>query len=175
LGKHSSPLDKRLEILDAACKEASTTHAKAAQTVKERIGTKFTPWKVGAKVWLDSRNLKINFPSRKLAPRREGPFEISQVISPYAYHLRLSPTWKMHGVFHTSLLSPYKETPEFGPNFIPQPSELIDGEEEYEVETICAHQGSPGRRQYLVSWKGYSRAEDTWEPESHLDHAHFIL
>jgi len=55
----------------------------------------------------------------------------------------------------------YKETPEFGPNFIPQPSELIDGEEDYEVETICAHRGSPGQRQYLVSWKGYSCAEDT--------------
>ena len=81
----------------------------------------------------------------------------------------------MHRVFHASLLSPYKETPEFGPNFIPQPSELIDGEEEYEVETIHAHRGSPGQRQYLVSWKGYSHAEDTWEPESHLGHARFIL
>jgi len=143
--------------------------------VKEQIGAKFTLWKVGAKVWLDSRNLKINFPSRKLAPRREGPFEISQVISPYAYRLRLPPTWKMHGIFHASLLSPYRETPEFGLNFISQPSTLIEGEEEYEVETIHAHRGSPGQRQYLVSWKGYSHAEDTWEPESHLAHARFVL
>jgi len=50
----------------------------------------------------------------------------------------------MHGIFHASLPSPYKETPEFGPNFIPQPSKLIDGEEEYKVETIHAHRGSPG-------------------------------
>jgi len=69
IGKTFFPaLDKQLKILDAAYKEASTAHAKAAQAVKERIGTKFTPWKVGAKVWLDFRNLKINFPSRKLAP-----------------------------------------------------------------------------------------------------------
>jgi len=176
IGKTFFPaLDKRLELLDAARKEASAAHAKAAQAVKERIGAKFTPWKVGTKVWLDSRNLKINFPSRKLAPRREGPFEISQVISPYAYHLRLPPTWKIHGVFHASLLSPYKETPEFGPNFLPLPSTVIEGEEEYEVDTIRAHRGAPGRRQYLVSWKGYSRTEDTWEPESHLVHARFIL
>jgi len=79
-------LDKRLKILDAAHKEASATHAKATQAVKERIGMKFTPWKVEAKVWLDSQNLKINFPSRKLAPRREGPFKISQIIPPYTYH-----------------------------------------------------------------------------------------
>jgi len=56
-------LDKRLKLLDAARKEAMAAHAKAAQAVNERIGAKFTPWKVEAKVWLDSRNLKINFPS----------------------------------------------------------------------------------------------------------------
>jgi len=49
----------------------------------------------------------------------------------------------MHGVFHAFLLSSYKETPEFGPNFIPLPSELIKGEEEYKVDTIRAHRGSP--------------------------------
>jgi len=81
----------------------------------------------------------------------------------------------MHGVFHTLLLSSYKETPEFSPNFTPQPSKFIDGEEEYEVETIRAHQRSFGRRQYLVSWKGYSCAEDTWESELHLENARFLL
>jgi len=62
-----STLDKCLKLLDAAHKEASTTHAKAAQAVKEWIGMKFTPRKVGVKVWLNSHNLKINFPSQKLA------------------------------------------------------------------------------------------------------------
>ena len=145
IGKTFFPaLNKRLELLDAAHKEASTAHAKAAQAVKDWIGMKFTPWKVGAKVWLDSCNLKINFPSQKLAPRQEGLFKISQVISPYAYHLLLPPTWKMHGIFHASLLSPYKETPEFSLNFILQPSELIEGKEEYEVDNIHIHRGSPG-------------------------------
>jgi len=176
IGKTFFPaLNKQLELLDAAHKKTSTAHTKAAQAVKERIGMKFTPWKVGAKVWLDSCNLKINFPSRELAPQQEGPFEISQVISPYTYRLRLPLIWKMHDVFHALLLSPYKETPEFSPNFIPQPSELIKGEEEYEVDNICAHKGSPGQQQYLVSWKGYSHAKGTWESKSHLDNACFLL
>jgi len=69
IGKTFFPtLDKQLELLTAARAKAAAAHAKAAQAVKERIGAKFTPWKVGAKVWLDSCNLKINFPSRKLAP-----------------------------------------------------------------------------------------------------------
>jgi len=64
IGKMFFPtLNKRLKLLDAARKEATAAHTKAPQTVKEQIGAKFTPWKVGAKVWLDSCNLKINFPS----------------------------------------------------------------------------------------------------------------
>ena len=170
-----STLDKWLELLDATCKEATTAHAKVAQAIKEQIGMKLISWKIGAKIWLDSHNLKINFPSRKLAPWWEGLFEISQVISPYAYCLHLYPTWKIHKDFHAFLLSSFTKTPEFSPNFIPQSSELIQWEEEYKVDTICAHQGFPGQWQYLVSWKGYSCAEDTWEPESDLGHASFIL
>jgi len=39
-------------------------------------------------------------------------------------------------VFHTSLLTPYKETNEHGTNFLEPPPELIKGEEEWEVEQI---------------------------------------
>jgi len=50
----------------------------------------------------------------------------------------------MYRVFHALLLSLYKETPEFGPNFISLPSKLIEEEEEYEVDLIRVHRGSPG-------------------------------
>ena len=69
---------------------------------------KFTPWKVGDKVWLEGRNLRLHYPTKKLAPQQEGPFKISHVISPLAYRLQLPPTWKIHDVFHASLLSTYQ-------------------------------------------------------------------
>ena len=143
--------------------------------MKERITSKFTPWKVGDNVWLEGKNLRLHYPTRKLAPRQEGPFEISHVISPLAYRLRLLLTWKIHDVFHASLLSTYRETAEHGPNYANPPPEEIEGEEEYEIAEILSHQGSPGRRSYLVSWKGYSSAENTWEPEWNLQHAQTIL
>ena len=62
-----------------------------------------------------------------------------------------------------------------GPNFASPPPEEIDGEEEYEVADILSHQGSPDRQTYLVSWKGYSSAENTWEPEMNLQHAQTLL
>ena len=139
--------------------------------MKKRISSKFCPWKSGDKIWLEGRNLKLHYPSKKLAPRREGPFEIDQVISPVAYKLWLPPTWKIHDVFHTSLLLSYREILEHGPNFSNPPPDLIRGEEEYEIDKILSNCGTWGQRQYLVSWKGYSAVENTWEPEGNLQHA----
>jgi hypothetical protein len=176
IGKMFLPaLESRLSELEEARKEALAAHEKAQRTMRERISSKFCPWKVGDKVWLEGRNLRLRYPSRKLAPRREGPFEIAQVISPVAFRLRLPPTWKIHDVFHTSLLMSYKETAEHGPNYSNPPGDLISGEEEFELDQILSHRGTRGRRQYLVSWKGYSAAENTWEPEGNLKYAQTIL
>jgi hypothetical protein len=51
----------------------------------ERITQKFIPFKKGDEVWLNSKNLKLPYPMRKLAPKREGPFPIIEVISPLSY------------------------------------------------------------------------------------------
>ena len=176
IGKTFIPaLETHLKELEDSRKEALAAHEKAQRTIKEQIFSKFRLWKSGDKVWLEERNLKLCYPSKKLAPRREGPFEIIQVISPVAYKLRLLPTWKIHDVFHTSLLSSYKETLEHGPNFSNPPPDLIGGEEEYKINKILSHHGTRGRRQYLVSWKGYSAAENMWEPEGNLQHTQTLL
>ena len=126
-------------------------------------------------MWLEGKNLRLHYLTKKLAPKWEGPFEISQVVSLLAYRLRLPPTWKIHNIFHTSLLSTYRETAEHGPSFINPPPEEIDSKEEYKVAEILSHSGSPGRQSYLVSWKGYSSMENTWEPKRNLQHAQTVL
>ena len=168
-------LENCLTTLDKARKEALAAQETARQIMRERVTWTFSPWKVGDKVWLEATNLRLQYPSRKLAPQRLGPFERSQVLSPIVYRLRLPPTWKVHNVFHTSLLSPYKQTDTHGPNFSTPPPDLIGSEEEYKVETIISHKGSPGHRKYLTAWKGYPSSENTWEPESNLRHASEIL
>ena len=126
-------------------------------------------------MWLEATNLCLNYPSRKLAPKQQGPFEISQVLSPLTYHLCLPPTWKIHDVFHAFLLFSYKETEAHGPNFLKPPPDLIGTEEEYEVKQIVSHHGTSGRCRYLTTWKGYPLLENTWEPKSNLQHAAKIL
>ena len=121
-------------------------------------------YKTGDQVWLEGRNLRIDRPSVKLAPKRYRPFKIRKVLSPVTYQLTLPPQWKIHDVFHADLLTPYHETELHGPNFTRPPPDLIDGEEEYEVEEILqSRRFGRGRRvQYLVKWKGYPESENQW-------------
>jgi Chromo (CHRromatin Organisation MOdifier) domain len=68
-------------------------------------------------------------------------------------------------MFHTSLLTSYKETEEHGENFTQPPLELIKGQEEYEVEQVlnlrCVR--CMKKLQYLLWWKGYSCTHDSWQ------------
>ena len=169
IGKTFLPaLENCMITLEEARKEVVAAHETTCRIMRERSTQKFTPWKVGDKVWLEATNLHLRYPSRKLSPKRQGPFEIAQVLSPLTYHLWLLSTWRIHNVFHTTLLSPYKETATHGPNFVSPPPVMIGSEEEYEVDRIVSHKGSPGRRKYLTTWKGYLLSENTWEPESNL-------
>jgi Chromo (CHRromatin Organisation MOdifier) domain/Integrase zinc binding domain len=122
-------------------------------------------WTTGQFVWLEGKNLPLPHGTAKLAPRRHGPFKITEIISPVTVRLELPPQWNIHSVFHNNLLTPYTETPSHGPNFTRPPPDLIDGEEEYEVEQIRSHRtwGRSRTLQYLIKWKGYPESDNTWE------------
>jgi hypothetical protein len=78
-------------------------------------------------------------------------------------------------VFHVDLLTPYIETDFHGPNYTRPPPDLIDGEEEYEVESILkSRRYGRGRKvQYLVKWKGYTDSDNEWVnwDDMHADEA----
>ena len=118
----------------------------------------------GDLVWLEGRNLHLDRPAIKLAPKRHGPFKVTRVLSPITYQLELPPQWKIHEVFHIDLLTPYRETNIHGPNFAQPPPDLVNGEEEYEVEEILDSRKHGRRRkvQYLVKWKGYPSSDNQW-------------
>ena len=129
------------------------------------------PFAIGSKVWLEVTNLKL--PSNltpKLAPKHYGPFKVTAQVSKVAYCLLLPTHWKIHNVFHASLLTPYCETDHHSPNFLEPPPDIIEGEPEWEVEKILQERtfGQWKKKQYLVQWKGYSPSHDEWIPEEDL-------
>ena len=123
---------------------------------------------MGDKVWLKGRNLTTTHPTAKLAPRHYGPFPITRVISRTSYQLALPPQWKIHNVFHATLLTPYKETTLNGSRNQEPAPELINGQPEWEVEQILRVRRYQRQVQYLIRWKGFSEAHDSWEPASNV-------
>jgi hypothetical protein len=160
-----SPLPQvtlRLEQLKQAQDTAQQLMIKAQQSwVKHHDMPKY---KEGDQVWLEGKNLRINQPTAKLAPRRHGPFKVIKVLSPVSYQLALPTQWSIHPVFHIDLLTPYRETITHGPNYQHPLPDLVDGEEEYSVEKILDSRKF-GRRQhlqYLVKWEGYPDSDNMW-------------
>ena len=124
--------------------------------------------KVGDMVWLDSKNIVVKHNgSRKLMPKRLGPFKVVQEVNPVAFKLELPPTMaRVHPVFHVSLLSPFvdggRERAE------PAPIILDDGDLEYEVEAVLGHRFVGKKLQYLVKFLGYGHEHNEWLHVSHL-------
>ena len=173
---------QRLQMMEHARKEASAATHIANEMMKrshDRSGiTK--PFQPGDQVWLDGKNLRLQYPSAKLAPKRFGPFPIEQTIGHGSYRITLPKTWKIHPVFHGSLLLPYRETLEHGANFTRPPPDVIDAEEEYEVEAIIDakldKRFKKGEQlRYFVKWKGYPDSENEWIPLQNLLHSHDLI
>jgi hypothetical protein len=139
-------------------------HAQSLQ----RQNTRHQPYHVGQKVWLEGRHLQTSHPTFKLRAKCFGPFAVVCIVGKTSYQLELPPQWKIHDVFHASLLLPYQETLEHGHNFEEPPPDLIDGEPEWEVEAILGSRRQRHQLQYFVKWKGYSDAHNTWEPEENI-------
>ena len=167
--------EERLRSLKECRENALASHAMAAEAMQKRAPQLSIPFQKGDKVLLEATNLKLPYPYRKFAPRRQGPFTIKKVLGPMTYELALPKTWKIHPVFHAALLTPYHTTKEHGPDQGHPPPDMIDGEEEYEVEAILNHRTVRGRNQYFVAWKGWEPSENSWEPEVHLKNAPEIL
>jgi hypothetical protein len=129
--------------------KALAVHELARTRIANQKQLKFVPFEKDQKVWVDTRNLKMNH-HKKIALKREGPFKIDEVLGPVTYRLKLPESRRIHNVFHAALLRPYIENEVYGNNY-PRPlPELLEGEEVYEVETILRHRRRGRGYQYYM-------------------------
>jgi hypothetical protein len=61
----------------------------------------------GELVMLSRKNIRTCRPCKKLDHKLYAPFEITGVITEIAMRLNLAMKWKIHKVFHVSLLEPF--------------------------------------------------------------------
>jgi len=128
-------------------------------------------YQVGDLVMLSSRNIKTRRPSRKLDHKNHGPFQVEMIVPPLAVRLTLLRKWKIHNVFHVSLLEPYRTSEHRAP---PDPSKVlreadnIEQSEEYDVDEVMSSvergRGNNKRILYLVKWLDYPERKD-WTEE----------
>ena len=148
----------------------SIAKAQDEQSLQYNKGRKPVPeFKQGDKVlvnphtldWIDSKGA-----GAKLKQRWIGPFEVSQVINPKVFRLRMSDKYPGFPVFNIEHLKKYHEsTEEMGERTVMPESRRSQIEsQEYEVEDIIGHRRSGKALQYLVRWAGYGPQYDTWEP-----------
>ena len=130
---------------------------------------------VGQQVLLSTRNLSTQRGQRKLMPKWIGPFPIEAVVNPAAMRLTLPDTYRIHNVFHVSLLKPYRA--DLGAN--PPPplfsDEFSDDQPVWDVEKIlddrCRKTRNRSLCEYLVKWLNRGHEHDEWVPADRIDPA----
>ena len=95
-------LSFELQNLMAVCQQ-NLHHAQELQKRAHNKGVKPRSYALGNKVWLSSKHLRTKR-NRKLEAKFLGLFRVLYPVGKQAYKLKLPKKWRIHDVFHVSLL-----------------------------------------------------------------------
>ena len=127
---------------------------------------------VGEYVLLSTVHLKMRNVPTKLQRKFVGPFQITERIGQLAYRLKLPEHWKIHDVFHISLLRPWNQSVFTVSQQQDVPELETEGQRYYETEKILrwckVKRGNRWKREYLVMWKDRPIDEISWVPEENF-------
>jgi hypothetical protein len=157
------PMKQLFSALKAEIKRSQTIHSEQAN-MSRRAGTELI---ICDKVWLDARNISTTWPSKKLDWKRIGPYEIVEVISPWAFRIKLPHQLRIHDVQPISCLEKTADNPLPLQQHNPPPPVVVNGKEEYEVELVEDSRIFRRQLQCLVKWRGYDK--QSWEPATNVD------
>lgn len=132
-------------------------------------------WEVGDLVYLATKNLHTDRPSRKLSNPFAGPFPVVRQIG-YSYELKIPTSWQIHPVFHARYLRKYPNDPLPGQeNEEMEPINIV-GDNEYVVEEILGVRTAKDGKglRYKAKWLGYDEDPEFY-PASDFKYSPLLL
>ena len=121
---------------------------------------------------LFTKNLKNVKFKKKLSYKFTSSFKVIDVVKTQTYHLKLSKQWKIHSVFHISLLKLYyKNLSVVASNEMI----LMNENEKWEIKNIFKNKRKWEKLYYFVRWKNFSLCENNWIFKHYLTNAQKLL
>ena len=184
--EHARYLAELLNVL-----KTNLAHAQEQQAKYKDARTKTSvEFQVGSYVNLNAKNIRTKR-NKKLEWKSFGPFKVLETIGDQAYRIDIPKRWRIHNVFHVSLLEEVKakrgERAPLEPTYQPKDIDIEEDEtteEVYDVEAIEDSKifkegqvpekpySEPGLY-YLIRWEDYE--ERTWEPVSVVKHLRGLI
>ena len=100
--KVADELTEKLRNLITAYRK-NLQHAQELQKQAHNKGTKPRSYASSKKIWFNSKYIKTKY-NRKLEAKFFGTFRVLHLVGSQAYKLELLKWWKIHNVFHISML-----------------------------------------------------------------------
>jgi hypothetical protein len=113
--------------------------------------------------WLESYNLSMDAPSKKLATRRLGPYKVQKLVGPSSYQLDIPATWRIHNVFHAGLLSRTRDDTIVGRISEPAPIVCLQDKELWVIDQFINSRWFHGKFQLKVRWEDQAEEQDDWQ------------
>jgi hypothetical protein len=111
-------------------------------------------WDEGDMVMIDTRNWKLDRPSKKLSDKWYGPVKVVRKVGE-SWEVELPEDWQIHPVFHSHSLRKHVADPLPGQaRQAPAPIQLLPEQDEWEIEAILGSKLVSSKLKYRIKWLG---------------------
>jgi len=167
--KMATRMKEVIEFAQAALKVQQDKMKRLADRRRREVD-----WTVGDLVLVDTRNWRMDRPSRKLSDKWYGPVKVLEKVGE-SWKVELPADWTVHPIFHSHSLRKYVDDPLPGQTREPPaPIQLLPEQDEWEIEEILGSKLVRSKLYYQIKWLG---ADDDleWYPCSDAMYAPHLL
>ena len=117
------------------------------------------------------KNLKQKKFNKKLFHKFVESFRVVEFVNKQIYHLIFSNIYRVHSIFHVSLLKSYKQRDCDSAESFLSTSKLIEDNLKYKMKEILDRKTKNDKMYYKMKWLNYIENYNSWKLEHNLNNA----